>query len=568
MIRQKQPLLRLLLSVALLSAAVAFAQGDRLPNKLEAITASNVDQLREITNLSPTFWGGFWSSDGQSYYAPIGSGLTRYDLSDPEHPVFLAQDAVQQPPPHYRQAFDLTLPVALSPNLRMGAYIVQPQDPEARQTQVRVTAMSDGSEIVRLMTDSPLVPQRYSDEMVLPQFSRTGDLLYLREGSLYRWTPATRQETLLIDHHEEGNQFNYTDIRLNQQGTYAATYNVLGIVSMANTLTFYDLREAPARVVFQRDFPAEDRWQSIAISPDRRFIAVGGNNANVRVWEIARGGDAFRDDRKPDESAENGVVDLAYSPDQRTIAGVVNAGSASYAFVREAQSGEEVARISGDPSAQPGLTAFDSVAFNPAGDRIAFGTGAGTVVIWPLDDLLKAKEVGQEDAPITLTGADQPIVDVNFSADGTKLVAASWDDSVRVWDTHSWKVTAVFGSLDKAWSAIFSPDGQTLATSSDDGTVLLWDLKSNHARQLDQFVAQNPHSRVGAAALVFSPDGSLLAGTGRQNGVYVWDVATGQRHNLAPEFVAWHLAFSPDGTFLVAASQSDSSVRLWGVPVS
>ncbi len=565
MIRQKQPLLHLLVLAVFFSTTLAFAQDAALPDTLEPITANNIDRLHEIANLSPMFWGGFWSSDGQSYYANLNDGLYRYDLNDPEHPVAVPEASVPTPPPHYRRTFDLALPVALSPDLSMGAYIVQPDDPEARQAEVRIAKMSDGSEVAHVMTDSPLVPQRYSDDMVLPQFSRTGLLLYLRENDLYQWNPVTKQEALILSAHD-GDKFKFSDIRLNPQGTYAATYFVGGSVSTSNTFTLYNLRTTPARPVFQRTFPPVDRWTSIAISPDGQFVAAGGGNANIRVWNIQQGTDSFHEDYPPNEYGDASVVDLTYIPNGRFIAGAVASVSGGFAFVRNAQTGEEVAHIRRDNSI-PGET-FSSVAINPAGDRIAFGTNAGTVILWPFDDLLNAKDVNQVDAPIVLAGTTQPISDVNFNADGTQLVAASLDNMVRVWDIATQQIVATFNTPDKARSAVFSPSGKTVATASNNGSILMWNIQSQQSRLIDQLPKPDENSWPAISELTFSPDGSLLAGAGNLGGIYIWNIETGQQHIFQAERKNWSLAFSHDGRFFAAANSSDTTIRLWGVPVT
>jgi WD40 repeat protein len=63
-----------------------------------------------------------------------------------------------------------------------------------------------------------------------------------------------------------------------------------------------------------------------------------------------------------------------------------------------------------------------------------------------------------------------------MSADGKRLLSASSDRTVRLWDLASGKELQVYeGHTDEVRSATFSPDGRW-ASSSHDRTLWLWAL--------------------------------------------------------------------------------------------
>ena len=65
------------------------------------------------------------------------------------------------------------------------------------------------------------------------------------------------------------------------------------------------------------------------------------------------------------------------------------------------------------------------------------------------------------------------------SPDGHTLVAASQDNSVRLWDAKTGQELRVLkGHADLVTSVSFSPDGQVLASASRDHTLKLWDGKT------------------------------------------------------------------------------------------
>jgi len=78
-----------------------------------------------------------------------------------------------------------------------------------------------------------------------------------------------------------------------------------------------------------------------------------------------------------------------------------------------------------------------SVAFNPAGNVLAAGSGDDTVWLWDL---------AQPRQPVylaTLTGPAQAIFSVAFSPNGQTLAAGSQDHTVRLWNTSPQSTAAL-----------------------------------------------------------------------------------------------------------------------------
>lgn len=115
-------------------------------------------------------------------------------------------------------------------------------------------------------------------------------------------------------------------------------------------------------------------------------------------------------------------------------------------------------------------------------------------------------------------------------------------------------------SADEPLELAFSPDGSVLAVSQGEG-VTLWDWQGSEplAEIVDDtaMVSPTPGS--------FSPDGCLLA-RGTTEGAIVVELDTGNTFPVGPEQAVRDVAFSPDGSQLAIAPQSDPGKRhlhLW-----
>jgi WD40 repeat protein len=116
-------------------------------------------------------------------------------------------------------------------------------------------------------------------------------------------------------------------------------------------------------------------------------------------------------------------------------------------------------------------------------------------------------------------------------------------------------------------SAAFSPDGTRVVTASQDTTLKLWDVATG--RLIRTFVRHSNDGLIRVVAVAFSPDGTRVV-SGCVDGMKLWDVATGRlirafEVNSFLRFASVEtVAFSPDGMRLIAGL-SDGAAELWDV---
>jgi WD40 repeat protein len=149
-----------------------------------------------------------------------------------------------------------------------------------------------------------------------------------------------------------------------------------------------------------------------------------------------------------------------------------------------------------------------------------------------------------------------------FSPDGSKVLTASWDKMIRLWDTKGKLLNTLAGHQDQVLLARFSPDGLYIISASRDGTARLWDANGNMLKVLEGHNAEVTHA-------VFSPDGKKILTGSRDNTAILWSL-TGQKiatlggHGCT-EYGRCGITvalFSPDGSRILTASYG-SEARIW-----
>ncbi|MEU9034662.1 serine/threonine-protein kinase [Streptomyces sp. NPDC048352] len=276
--------------------------------------------------------------------------------------------------------------------------------------------------------------------------------------------------------------------------------------------------------------------QSVTFSPDNRYVASGGNDRSVRVWNLLGQGGL-----NPFDRHDTTVSCVLYSPDGTTLVG----GSGSALHLYDVSSLSPVGVLAGHTGP------VRAVAFNPDGNTLASGGDDNTIRLWDF--------LNRSPTPVaTLTGHTKPVTSLAFSPDGKTLASGGIDGTIRLWDYASRTPTGTLtGHTKPVASVVFSPDGKTLASAGADNTIRLWDAVTRTAD--GTLTGHNSAVR----SVAFSPDGKTLASGGGRT-VRLWDAATRVHratlngHSAAVSSVA----FSPNGTFLASGSE-DTTFRVW-----
>jgi hypothetical protein len=120
--------------------------------------------------------------------------------------------------------------------------------------------------------------------------------------------------------------------------------------------------------------------------------------------------------------------------------------------------------------------------------------------------------------PLTLSGHGIGVNSAAYSPDGRRIVSASDDKTVKVWDAETGQLIRTLSGHDGIVSfAAYSPDGRRIVSASSDNTVKVWDAETGRL-----ISTLSGHGSIVSFA-AYSPDGRRILSASGDNTVKVWD---------------------------------------------
>ena len=351
-----------------------------------------------------------------------------------------------------------------------------------------------------------------------------------------------------------------------------------------------------------------NRNAALAFSPDGEFLAISGGGTlrpkdaqasegiPIRLY-LTTNGKLARTLAGHDQGMRS-AQDLAFSRDGKYLASFVQDDQAK---VWDVASGQLIT------AGLAPLHQFGSLAFGPDGQTLAVGGSSGGI------DLYNIRSQARERRTFMRHGHSWGMA---FSPDGKTFAGGFYDGSVHFWDVNDrWKELHLErGHLHYTCDAAFSPDGRSILSAGDDSTLRRWDLAQPGVNQVvhrfsadDIYYGGFPAGHVSVAwspdgskfavvsrgrgpgpsrlsvwdkastserfnipktpdCVIFSPDGKTIAGSCDDGLIYLWNAANGtELHQFSLQGSSSALAFSPDGSFIAAASYDKNILVLWNV---
>ena len=333
------------------------------------------------------------------------------------------------------------------------------------------------------------------------------------------------------------------------------TYYVNGVVFSPDGKTFASMSRWSDPIIRLWDSATGERKATltghtadinhIVFSPDGKTLASASDDSTIRLWDGTTG------DLKATLTEHTGQVKvLAFSPDGSRLA---SGGTDEVIRLWDVAAGELLLTFAAHANS------VDTLIYSPDGKRIASQGKDGNVCLWnaQMGEFLHLLSDWTK-SDWTKSDWTKEVSSIDFSKDSEVLATASYDGTLRFWNTHTGELMKTVNTGTKLYNMHYSPDGSTyVCDDDDDGRILLYDANTDNLLHTFKLPSD------GVGDMKYSPDGQTLVGAD-QFGLHFWDVDTGQLLQTLPGYsdVINAVVYSPDGRTLVSLA---GVPRFWDV---
>jgi WD40 repeat protein len=203
-----------------------------------------------------------------------------------------------------------------------------------------------------------------------------------------------------------------------------------------------------------------------AFSPDGKFVITTGMHDRVYFWDSDRGTQIASHPILSERPHWVGPPHTycIFSPDGNKVASPGD--NYSTISIWEASTGFEIMRLSGHHQYPDSFT-VRTCSFSPDGKRLVSASSDSTMELWDIEQGIQLKH---------LIGHGGGVNSCCFSSDGRLIVSTGDDKTLRVWESDSGKLVATFSAMGKINCSAFSSSQNLICCGDSEGILYFLEL--------------------------------------------------------------------------------------------
>ncbi|XP_072900431.1 autophagy-related protein 16-like [Hemitrygon akajei] len=286
-------------------------------------------------------------------------------------------------------------------------------------------------------------------------------------------------------------------------------------------------------------FAHDGEVNTVKFSPSSKFLATGGSDRIVKLWDIVGG---TLQNRRTLEGSNDGVTSIDFDPlGVQLLAGSYD-NSARLWSLRDYELKHTLSGHSAKVTAARFRFTFREV---------VTGSHDRTIKIWDLNKEACVKSLSVPSRCSDVVCSDYSIISGHF------------DKNVRLWDSRSGVQTDAIVLQGKVTSLDINQDRTQLLGCSRDDLLSVVDLRMN--RVTKELRSEGFKCGADWTKAIFSPDGCYAVAGSSDGTLHVWDIHTGDvkaalsgEHRSSINAVSW----SQSGEYLVSVDRAKVA-NLW-----
>ncbi len=236
--------------------------------------------------------------------------------------------------------------------------------------------------------------------------------------------------------------------------------------------------------------------ETLAWSPNGQWIASGGKEASLQVWNATTGNKLYTYLHKDLVGA------VAWSKDGMWLA---SGGWEGTIHICEAMTGKRRIILTGHTSN------LSSIDWSRDGSILISGNVDRTVRVW---DTASGKTL------YVYRGHSDAVKRSAFSPDGKKIASGGDDKQIHIWDYVNRSTLLIYDKhTGPVKSLAWSPDGKLIASAGDDHTVQIWNTSNGDTL----FTYRGHLQTVSVKSAIWSLNGKRIASASYDQTVHIWE---------------------------------------------